>query len=127
MFVLAANIPIKIIYKFQLFHSKHLHTKIKLMKPIKMKIKYSASEHCTANRKQIQYSFTSENFNKGTSSFTAIFYISYTVSRYIIKMFVHFPHHGNMSFITFDGMSRELEWSFCKKIFLKTTTYISLL
>ena len=35
MFVLAANIPIKIIYKFQLFHSKHLHTKIKLMKPIK--------------------------------------------------------------------------------------------
>ena len=53
MFVLAANIPIKIIYKFQLFHSKHLHTKIKLMKPIKMKIKYSGS-HCTTNRTQEQ-------------------------------------------------------------------------
>lgn len=74
MFVLAANIPIKIIYKFQLFHSKHLHTKIKLMKPIKMKIKYSASQ-CTTNRTQEQYIQQTANFNKESSSFTATFYI----------------------------------------------------
>ena len=63
MFVLAANIPIKIIYKFQLFHSKHLHTKIKLMKPIKMKIKYSAS-HCTTNRTQTKRDGTRTERNR---------------------------------------------------------------